>query len=179
MTQVRGTSLELESITLVSSALVVCAHVLCGCGGGTASEPSTPSTPPAPPTASATPAYTLHEWGVVRSEPGDRLRVSAAPPPQQARYFFSPDAVVEKPVIYVHVEGDAPLALRSLRVTADVDVVEHWPLTGAPLGASQIEWRDLSASRAHCDATHYPAADEAPCDTIMPTSDCEALALAS
>ena len=151
-----------------------------GCAGtsGPASSSGT-SAPTDPGTARTAPRYELHEWGVVRAEAGDRLRLSAAPPPEESRYFFSPDAIVEKPVIYLHLEGEAPVVIRSLRSTADADIVEHWPLTSAPLGTSSVEWRGVTARREHCASSHYPTASEPPCDTILPSNDCEALALAS
>jgi hypothetical protein len=165
-------------------ALVLGAVTTIGCAGASSSTPqagrgSEPETEPSARHAPTGARYALHEWGVVRAEAGDRLRLSAAPPPEEQRYFFSPDAVVEKPVIYLHVEGDEPITLRSLRVTADANILEHWPLTSAPLGTSRIEWRGVTARREHCASTHYPTASEPPCDTILPSSDCEALALAS
>jgi hypothetical protein len=161
-------------------ALVLATATSIGCAGAAGSTPSgSGSSSTDPPTRAPEARYSLHEWGVVRAEAGDRLRLSAAPPPEEQRYFFSPDAVVEKPVLYLHVEGDETVTVRSLRVTADANILEHWPLTSAPLGTSSVEWRDVTARREHCASSRYPAANEPPCDTILPSSDCEALELAS
>lgn len=122
-------------------------------------------------------AYTLHEWGVVRGEAGDELRLSASAPPEEATYFFEPGAVVEKPILYFHVEGDTPVALRSLRVTVDDRIVEHWPFVGAPTDPRSVAWTGWTARAEHCEASGYPSAGEAPCDAVASPRECEAAGL--
>ena len=139
-----------------------------GCGashGGAATATREPTHEPA--------LYTIHEWGVVRAEAGDQLRVSASAPQRAAEYFFDPGAVVEKPVLYFHVAGDTTVALRSLRITVDDRIVEHWPHTGPLASPSTLAWNDWTILREHCVATRYPSASEAPCDALG-AGECEA-----
>lgn len=141
----------------------------CSCGGA---QPA----PTAPPPSSAAGTYAVHEWGLIRAQAGDTLRVGAMGP-TVPRYDMM---VVEKPVLYFHLADDAaPLALASVGVEAlGGAVVEHWPHTGvsaSPQPAS-IAWTGLRLEPSACTLTPPGAADR-PCSDLAGGEDCESMFL--
>ena len=121
--------------------------LMTACGGNSTDQPS-----PAPTvTPSATAAsYDLHEWGLVSAGPS-AFEVAAGPGQR-------PVAIaVDKPVLYVHPQEEAPFDL-SIRVSlgAGLEVAEHFP----PTTTSPLEWRVRVGGR--CRGT-YPTVDDSRC----------------
>lgn len=151
------------------------AILLGGCGAhaatGSGAAPPSVSAETAP-AASSVPLDDLevHEWGLIRAEAGDVLRVGAVAPP----VTFAP-IVMEKPVLYFHA-GRA-LTLRSVSVRIEGGhVAETWPFV--PMGA-EARWSDVTIDPgADCTPTPLPSATDAPCAALPAGEACESPGLA-
>jgi hypothetical protein len=125
-------------------------------------------------TGSATPseaaAYEVHEWGLLRAEAGDVLRVSAVAPPVQPEMLS-----VDKPLLYFHT--DAPLTLRSVHVaTPGGALLETWPYVA---GTHAATWTQVRIAHEEvCTPSPLPQANQAPCLGLPPNVFCEAPGLA-
>jgi len=153
----------MRSLTL---ALALFGLVGCSCGGAPGAGPAPLPPPPAPPAA-----YEVHEWGLLRAEPGDALRAGAIAPP----VVLEPLAV-DKPVLYFH--ADAALVLRSALVSAPpgASIVETWPALAAGTSA---RWDGVSLSPGGaCTPSPLPTASEPPCAGLPAGDQCESTGLA-
>lgn len=118
---------------------LMCALVLgCGARGTSGAGP-----------AADTPAYQIHEWGVITSSSAGTV-VSAGPPGAPV-----PLMVVEKPVLYLH--ASAPLAVQlEVLVGAGFNVPEHYP------PSSNMHW-SVQATPGACPERHtYPTVCASP-----------------
>src|SRR5690349_19551919 len=121
--------------------------LLIACGGPTARDLQPP---PQPRSAD----YEVHEWGLVRGEAGDVLRVGAIAPPVPPRVLS-----VDKPVLYFH--SAAPLEIEALTVRATGGaILEHWPLTTGR-ESSAVVWNGVRIDRDACEPSPLPSAQEA------------------
>jgi len=123
----------------------------CSCGATVSTAPS-----PSPSESTATDetragAYEVHEWGLVRGGPGDRLEVGAVRPPRTAFPM-----VVDKPVLYFHTAG--PLTLRAVRVRASGAIIEAWPMTPRTGIATELAWTNVAIDpdASACEPTPLP-----------------------
>lgn len=152
------------------------------CGAPTASSTTTPTTTP---TTSAAPSsgldlasgtYELHEWGLLRGGPGDVLEVGTFAPPIDVEPM-----VVEKPVLYFHLGGDAPLDLGRANVQAVDGVIrEHWPLAAPRVGPGEedrVSWAPLTLLPERCGFM-APADRGSACGSLPLGEVCESLSLA-
>lgn len=123
-----------------------------------------------PETPSEGAAYEVHEWGLLRAEAGDVLRVSGVAPPVREEMLS-----VDKPLLYFHT--DAPLTLRSVRVaTPGGALLETWPYVA---GRDAVTWPDVRiAHEDSCVPSRLPQANEAPCIGLAPNAFCETPGLA-
>lgn len=154
-------------------SLVLCVGCSCGAATETGEAPGRAIGPSA--TASGRASYSVHEWGLVRAGPGDTLSIGAMGPAVPRME----DMVIEKPVLYFHVSGDASIEVASVRVDAlGGSIVEHWPSTGVPLSPSptSIAWTGLRLEPSTC-ALAPPTWTERPCGERTPADECESLAL--
>ena len=124
-----------------------------------------------PSASSATAGYEVHEWGLLRAEAGDVLRVSAVAPPVQPEVL-----TVDKPLLYFHT--DAPLTLRSVRVATPLGrLLETWPYVA---GMEAVTWPNVRiAHQAECVPSPLPRVDQAPCSMLGAGVFCESPGLAS
>lgn len=119
---------------------LVCGLVL-GCGGSRGTSGAAPATD--------TPAYEIHEWGVITTSRAGTV-VSAGPPGAPV-----PEVAVEKPVLYLHTS--APLAVQlEVLVGAGFSVPEHYP------PSNNMHW-SVQATPGACPERHtYPSACASP-----------------
>jgi hypothetical protein len=149
-------------------AVVLASLLGCACGAQPAASTSTTTTA----SSSTTPAdYEVHEWGLVRAEPGDVLRAGAIAPPVSTQPM-----VVLKPVLYFH--APSPLTLDSVVVRAapGASLTEVWPL--APFDTT-VRWENVVLDpNGACEPSALPTATDPPCATLTPGDLCEASSLA-
>jgi len=139
--------------------------ILVGCGGRTTTSPSADA-------VSGTSDLEVHEWGLVRAGPADRLEVATF----AERVEHAVPLVVEKPVLYFHL-GAASTETVRVRVRAtDGSIREHWPRT-ASVGDREVDYGVLRIERGTCRFTAPTRRAEA-CPGIPATEVCESLALA-
>ncbi|MBK8411733.1 MAG: hypothetical protein IPL19_27645 [Sandaracinaceae bacterium] len=119
---------------------LVCGLVL-GCGGSRGTSGAA--------TATDTPAFEIHEWGVITTSSAGTV-VSAGPPGAPV-----PLMAVEKPVLYLH--ASAPLAVQlEVLVGAGFSVPEHYP------PSNNMHW-SVQATPGACPERHaYPSACASP-----------------
>lgn len=165
--------------------LTACGFSACGAPSSATPSSTTPSstTPSSTTTASARGAielapgtYELHEWGLLRGGPGDVLEVGTLAP----AISVEPIAV-EKPVLYFHLGGDAPLDLGRASVEAiDGTIREHWPLAAPRVGpgeASRVNWSPITILPERCSFL-APADRASACGALPVDEVCESLSLA-
>jgi hypothetical protein len=120
-----------------------------------------PALPQGPTPTSSTSNYEVHEWGLLRGEAGDVIRVGAVSPPLPPSL-----TAVDKPVLYFW--PDTPLRLDKVMATMPSGtVVETWPL--AQLGAQHetATWLDVELDpKGACDPSPLPTADDPPCNEL-------------
>jgi hypothetical protein len=146
---------------IVSVALAI---VALACAGP--SEPR--ETDPTERTSAA--PYEVHEWGLVRSEAGDVLRVGAIAPPGQPELL-----VADKPILYFHAAS--PLTIDSVVVRAPGGaILEHWP-TAADVESSSVTWRDVRLDAEACEPSPLPRLTDPPCSSLPAGSMCESAEL--
>jgi hypothetical protein len=154
-------------MTRTSIALLSCLGLGCACAGGSAPAAIAPT---ATPSASvATPAYEVHEWGLVRGTADDRVMVSGP--------HVEPIMVVTKPVLYFHRSSDD--GALEVDVEARIPsgrIVESWPMMGPVTGAT-VSWSDVLVQGGSCHGSRYPGLGEEPCRSLG--DGCEASTLAS
>lgn len=146
----------------------------CSCGGGSATTPAPSTTPPtsvAPTSASGAPVdVEVHEWGLLRAEAGDVLRIGAVSPP----IAFSP-MVMEKPVLYFHTSAPTTLRTASVRIEGG-SIAESWPFVAS---STEARWTDVRLDpTAACAASPLPTAADLPCAALAAGDTCEATGLA-
>jgi hypothetical protein len=115
--------------------------------------------------------YEVHEWGLVRGNMADHVVLSGP------RRVPTPIPIA-KPVLYVHRDGDGPLAIDVEVTLSSGAMVEHWPLVSGASGAS-LAWRGVTVEEGSCSGTRYPAFGEPPCNTLTGADGCEAMELAT
>lgn len=155
------------------AALIVLA--LAGCASG--ARPSAAGTAGAE--ARASPAYSVHEWGLVRGGAGDTLEAGTiGPGPALAMPL-----VVLKPVLYFHLEDAArgAVAITTARVTAvEGEIREHFPVSGpyaSPFPAA-VGWGAIEVEPGACEAPFTaPVLTEPPCSALGAGEVCEAASL--
>jgi hypothetical protein len=133
---------------LVGGMALVGSTALVGCGGSARSLPAetsaSRSTAPAPVPRRTDPSarFDVHEWGVIQVQPDGATRLAAGParpPTPPARGAYDGSQLVDKPVIYVHVDPDtSPFSLRVRARLRAGRVTEHWP--PAVLGSGGVSW---------------------------------------
>lgn len=134
----------MRPITIVVGLLVV------ACSGSPPSG-SRSESPNQNRSAGAGPAYELNEWGLISVSPSG-FEVAAGPGQR-----IVAEISVDKPVLYVHAETDAPFTLSvRIDVSAGLEVVEHYP----PAELTPLRWR--ARVSAHC-AGSYPGVDDSRC----------------
>jgi hypothetical protein len=167
-TMLRGSSL------LLSMLLVSCGFAACGGPAASAPGPASSSIEPAASASAGT--YELHEWGLLRGGPGDVLEVGTFAPPLQVEPM-----VVEKPVLYFHGHGTAPIELSAASVEAvEGTIREHWPLAAPRVGEvepARISWAPLTLRPERC-ALLLPADRASACSALPADEVCESLSLA-
>lgn len=158
----------MRHVLLLGSGLCLSACSFSACG-------ATPTPPPSvePVTAGAT--YELHEWGLLRGGPGDVLEVGTTAPALDVMPM-----AVEKPVLYFHVTGDAPIDLARASVEAvDGTIREHWPLAAPPVGEAdpaRVSWAPLTLRTETCPFIG-PTDRSAACGALPLDEECESLSL--
>ncbi len=160
-------------------ALTACSFSACGAPASSAPTTTT-AVSPAPAASSALEiapgTYTLHEWGLLRAGPNDVLEVGAMAPAVEIDPM-----PVEKPVLYFHLGGDAPLDLGRASVEAvEGSIREHWPLAAPPVGPAvedRVNWAPLTLRPERC-AFLAPADRNSACSALPMDEVCESLSLA-
>ncbi len=120
------------------------------------------------------PGYDVHEWGLVRADQGDRVRIGAVAPP------IPPEVLImTKPVLYFH--ADAPMTLRSVSVLAPSgSVVETWPLAEQGPDEHTMGWSAVSIDpHSACPSSPLPRKGDKPCSKLRAGDECESLGLAA
>jgi len=169
----------LRRLPCLSASLWLTACGFSACGAPAATSSTTPiATPTSSPSAlDLTPGtYELHEWGLLRAGPGDVLEVGTLAPVPAIEPI-----VVEKPVLYFHLGGDAPIDLGRASVEAiDGTIREHWPLAAARVGPGEearVNWAPITLLPERC-AFMAPADRGSACGSLPPGEVCESLSLA-
>jgi hypothetical protein len=148
------------------SALLLAALLGCSCGAPATTSGARPIT-----TSTAAPAdYEVHEWGLLRAEAGDVLRVGAIAPPVSYQAM-----AVDKPVLYFHT--DAPLTLASVTVQMPEGgrIAEVWPLVTF---GDTAQWTDVSLTpTGACTPSPLPTPTESPCSDLAAGEQCESATL--
>jgi len=135
------------------AALVI---LTASCSCGASSPPIEPSATVA--AAPSTPAFEVHEWGLVRGTAADTIMISGPHAPE-------PPMVVTKPVLYFHREAERG-GLEALIVDVDARIpdgriVEHWPTMGGDPG-SVASWHGVVIQSGSCPGSRYPSLAEDP-----------------
>ena len=152
----------------------------CGAPGGPSGTTPAPAVAPvpSPPHSDAPPSYSVHEWGLMRAGASDTLSVGALGPEALPARDLQ---VVEKPVIYFHLAGAAPMALSVATATAvDGEIREHWPFTGVPRTPmpTSVAWGPLTIETERCGVSVPIDRSIMPCAALGPGEACESLELA-
>jgi len=135
------------------AALVI---LTASCSCGASSPPIEPSATVA--AAPSTPAFEVHDWGLVRGTAADTIMISGPHAPE-------PPMVVTKPVLYFHREAERD-GLEALIVDVDARIpdgriVEHWPTMGGDPG-SVASWHGVVLQSGSCPGSRYPSLAEDP-----------------
>jgi hypothetical protein len=122
----------------------------------------------------AEPGYDVHEWGLVRADQGDKVRIGAVAPPLPPEVL-----IMTKPVLYFH--ADVPMMLRSVSVTAPSgSVVETWPLADNGPDEHTMGWSGVSIDpKSACPSSPLPRKGDKPCSKLRAGDECESLGLAA
>ncbi|MFO0554270.1 MAG: hypothetical protein U0271_38170 [Polyangiaceae bacterium] len=124
--------------------------------------------------SSTSSAYDVHEWGLVRADQGDTVRIGAVAPPLPAEIF-----IMDKPVLYFLPEA----AMRLDHVTIDAmggAVLETWPLAEPGPSDGTMTWSNVSIDpKSACPFSPLPHKDEAPCSNLPKEQQCESVGLAA
>lgn len=139
-----------------------------------ATQPTATASATVTSSASAVPGYDVHEWGLVRADQGDTVRVGAVAPPLPPEIL-----IMDKPVLYFH--ADAPMTLGRVSVFAPGGhVIETWPLAQPGPDEHTRGWADVSIDPlSACKSSPLPRKGEPPCSKLRPDDDCESLGLAA
>jgi hypothetical protein len=122
----------------------------------------------------AEPKYDVHEWGLVRADQGDKVRIGAVAPP------IPPEVLImTKPVLYFH--ADAPMTLQRVSVLAPGgSVVETWPLAQQGPDEHSMGWSNVSIDpTSACRSSPLPRKGDLPCSKLRAGDECESLGLAA
>lgn len=152
-------------------ALMVTSVAACASSPSTTTAPEQePTTDPRPRIASAAAPFDVHEWGLVRAEPGDVLNAGAVAPRPVIQ------ATADKPVLYFHPDGPMKLDVRVR--TPRGSVLEAWPPPSVSL-EREIAWRavGLDPHATNCSPSPLPTPEEAPCSRLPPDTECESARL--
>lgn len=125
-------------------------------------------------TSRGVPSYDVHEWGLVRADQGDTVRIGAVAPPLPPEVL-----IMDKPVLYFH--ADAPMTLERVSVFAPGGhVIETWPLAQRGPDEHTQGWAGVSIDPlSACRSSPLPRKGEPPCSKLRADDDCESLGLAS
>ncbi len=128
-----------------------------------------PEAPSAHPSTSG--GYDVHEWGLVRADQGDKVRIGAVAPPIPPEVF-----IITKPVLYFR--ADEAMTIKRVSVLAPAGaVVETWPLA-ATQPEEQVAWTDVSIDpKSACKSSPLPRKTDLPCSKLPPGDECESLGL--
>lgn len=120
------------------------------------------------------PAYDVHEWGLVRADQGDTVRIGAVAPPLPPEVL-----IMDKPVLYFH--ADAPMTLDRVSVSAPGgQVIETWPLAQPGPTEHTRGWAGVSIDPlSACKSSPLPRKGEPPCSKLRADDECESLGLAA
>ena len=115
--------------------------------------------------------YDVHEWGLVRADQGDTVRIGAVAPEL-------PVLDMDKPVLYFR--ADAPLTLRRVSITAPGgSILETWPLAERGIDKQSAGWSSISLDPfSPCKSSLLPRKTDPPCAALRPGDQCEAPELA-
>lgn len=121
-----------------------------------------------------TPSYAVHEWGLVRAGAGDTLEVGALGPGAPSPADF---AVIEKPVLYFHLEGEGALDVSVGVRAGEGEIREHWPVVRVDAAPHELTW---ASARLHGGPCPMPAiaSTTTSCARLDPGEACETLELA-
>lgn len=113
----------------------------------------------------------------MRAGPGDVLEVGTMGPPLRIEPM-----VVEKPVLYFHVNGTVDLSLASVEALHGT-IREHWPLsqpTVGPEDPSRVSWAPLTLRPRDASCAFIGPTDRAAACGVLPVDElCESLSLSS
>jgi len=126
------------------------------------------------PSPDVEPGYDVHEWGLVRADQGDKVRIGAVAPP------IPPEVLImSKPVLYFH--ADAPLTLERVSIVAPGgSVVETWPLADQGPDEHSMGWSNVSIDpKSACPSSPLPRKGDLPCSKLRAGDECESLGLAT
>lgn len=147
-------------------ALPLAALIGCSCGGPAATSGGAT----APPSSAAALDYEVHEWGLIRAEAGDTLRVGSIAPPVTYEAIS-----VDKPVLYFHTSAPLTLASVTVQMGEGGRIAEVWPLV--PFGDT-ARWESVALDpTGACTPSPLPTATDAPCSQLGPQEQCESASL--
>ncbi len=120
------------------------------------------------------PTYEVHEWGLVRADQGDKVRIGAVAPPVPPEVL-----IVTKPVLYFL--ADAPMTLDRVSIFAPGgSVVETWPLAEPGADEHTMGWSNVSIDpTSPCRSSPLPRKTDLPCSKLRKGDECESLGLAA
>ena len=158
-----------------TSAILLSTLLACS-ASPTTTQPLEPNVPPPNSATSASANFEVHEWGLLRAQPGDVLQLGAVGP----RHVEA--LMADKPVLYFH--APAALTLTSVEVQLPSAVkgslLETWPL--AEGSGATARWSNVAVGAlggAACNPSPLPSAAEPPCSGLPKGSYCEAADLAA
>jgi hypothetical protein len=170
MSSMRGVAAALFGISAACSpSTPTTEDPAAGIGSASASANGSGSAP-----VEAKPSYDVHEWGLVRADQGDKVRIGAVAPPIAPEVF-----IMTKPVLYFH--PDVPMTLRSVMIDAPGGTVtETWPLATPGASPHSMGWSGVSIDPiSPCPSSRLPSKRDLPCSKLRPGDECESLGLAA
>lgn len=126
------------------------------------------------PKEASKPTYEVHEWGLVRADQGDKVRIGAVAPPVPPEVL-----IMTKPVLYFL--ADAPMTLDRVEIFAPGgSVVETWPLAEQGSDEHTMGWSNVSLDpTSPCRSSPLPRKTDLPCSKLRKGDECESLGLAA